>query len=386
MKKIKVLLIILSFELLFSSVLSAQATYSVKKINNNVYIITQIWSGNNNGNMGVVIGDKNVLIINTLMTKSAPSLLAEIRKITDKPIKYVINNDSDPYNYHANKFFSERGATIVSHENLKYSRAYTEILFTDQISIPIGDETVTAYHTQSHTFDHIDVYLKENNVLFMSDGFKGHWLTPEGPRGVNGFLEGIDKAVLLSDDETIVVPGNTSKNPEYFVNSKSDLIKMRKIHLDFTNQIKKLSKQGQSIEEIANDEVVNKIVENLEAYPKFKKYLPETIEGSLEVNSVRGLSLTKDELLAYTGVYELNDKQFIEIKLENGELTAREKGAFYFALTPLSKSKFDFKGHIGDDYLMFQFSPNGKIESLMPILEKDGWWSNFINEGVRIKK
>ena len=88
--------------LLWTTPLFAQAKYDVKKVNENVYILTQLWEGNANGNLGVVIGKDQVLLINTMMLNSAPLLEQEIRKITDFPITYVINSDSDPFNHHAN--------------------------------------------------------------------------------------------------------------------------------------------------------------------------------------------------------------------------------------------------------------------------------------------
>lgn len=262
----------------------AQAKYDVKKVNDHVYIFTELWDGLSNGNCGVLIGDKEVLIINSMMMGSAPDLEKGIRKITDLPIGFVINSDSDTYNHHANTYFADKGATIISHENIKYSEAYHQLLFKDEISISIGDEEVTAYHTPSHTLDHVDVYLENSNVLFMGDGFQPHWLTYTGPNGIEGVLSGIDRAIALSDDETIIVPGNTSKDPGFYFGNKDHLLRNREIYVKFHMRVGELFKKGFTIEEIALDKVVNEIVEKLEAYPKFKPYLKYVVEESVEVN------------------------------------------------------------------------------------------------------
>ena len=262
----------------------AQVKYDVKKVNDHVYIFTELWDANANGNCGVVIGDKEVVLTNSMMMGSAPDLEREIQKITDLPIGFVINSDSDTYNHHANTYFADKGATIISHENIKYSEAYHQLLFKDEISISIGDDEVTAYHTPSHTLDHIDVYLENSNVLFMGDGLQPHWLTYTGPNGIEGVLSGIDRAIALSDDETIIVPGNTSKDPGFYFGNKDHLLRNREIYVKFHMRVGELFKIGFTIEEIALDKVVNEIVEKLEAYPKFKPYLKYVVEESVEVN------------------------------------------------------------------------------------------------------
>tara|TARA_R110000765_G_scaffold222003_1_gene326090 strand:+ start:15940 stop:17136 length:1197 start_codon:yes stop_codon:yes gene_type:complete len=366
---------------LFAPQLVAQAKYDVKKVNKNVYILTELWQGNANGNLGVVIGKDQVLLINAMMLNSAPSLEQEIRKITDLPISYVINSDSDPYNHHANAYFADKGATIVSHYNMKYSQAYHDILFKDSISIPIGDEVVTAYHTPSHTLDHIDVHLEKSNVLFMSDGFKTNWLTYTGPNGLEGLVTGIDKAISLSDEHTIIVSGNTSKNPRFYFGAKDQLITNKKVYIEFAKRVAQLYKKGLPADEMSLDTKLNDIVKGLEAYPNFKPYLKYQIEELLEVDFSKSYKLTHTQLMTYVGLYKLTDTTLIEIIFEDGKLFARQEGAFYFELKPINKNTFDFKGSTSNDHLKFKISSSGEIVSVSPILEKNGWWSNVIAQG-----
>ncbi len=370
---------------LFTPQLVAQAKYDLKKVNENVYILTELWEGNANGNLGMVIGNDQVLLINSMMMSSASSLEKEIQKITDLPITYVINSDSDPYNHHANTFFADKGATIVSHYNMKYSTAYHGILFKDSISIPIGDEVVTAYHTPSHTLDHVDVYLEKSNVLFMSDGFKTNWLTYTGPNGLEGVMTGIDKAISLSDEHTIIVSGNTSKNPRFYFGSKDQLITNKKVYIEFAKRVGQLYENGLKAEEMSMDVELNAIVRDLEAYPNLGPYLKYQLEELLEVDFSQGYQLTNNELMAYVGVYNLPNAAPIEIVLEGEKLFARQEGAFYFELKPISKDTFDFKGSTSNDYLKFKRSSNGELLGLSPILESMGWWSKVITQGDYIK-
>ncbi|WP_196893596.1 MBL fold metallo-hydrolase [Aureivirga marina] len=384
--KSKTILIKLTLITLFTvQSLFSQVEYSIKKINKNVYVFTEIWDDSNNGNLGVIIGDDAVLLINSMMRSSAPFLEKEIQKITDKPIKYVINSDSDPFNHHANSYFSDKGATIISHENLQYSNAYCMVLFQENISISLGDEIITAYHTPAHTLDHLDVYLENSNVIFMSDGFKNHWLTPIGPNGFEGFLSGLDKAIAFADESTIIVSGNTSKNPEKFVNSKEDLLRIRKIHVNFTNRVKELNKKGFSPESIVKDEEIIRITKVLEAYPEFKKYLIDLVLEIIENEFANSQHLKFPDLSKYAGIYKTNNYRETEIVFEKGKLYAREKGAFLVELIPISKIKFQIKT-ARENFLSFQISKKGKVISFSPELIKNGWWERIIKSEKRTKK
>ncbi|CAM4092219.1 DUF3471 domain-containing protein [Pseudoalteromonas byunsanensis] len=384
----KRMLLVVTLALLATQPLFAknQPNYATSKLNDQVYVITQIWNGNNNGNAGVVIGPNGVMLIGSLMASSAPYLAQEIKKLTNKPIKFVINIDSDPYNHHANQYFAEQGATIIAHENMRYEKAYTELLFKQQISIAMGNETVTAYHSPTHQLNHIDVHLENSNVIFMSDGFKGHWLTPHGPNGLKGVLESFDKALELANDKTIIVTGNTSKNPTHYVRDKATLIKVKQLHIDFTERVGTLYQKGMTAEQIAQDDVINILLKNFSAYSTAKRWIPDEIAMLLESDFIQPYPLTHAQLMNYTGNYLLDDGTKVEVLLEGNRLFARSPGSFMFELTAQSKEVFDFKAVQGKNQIRFNFSQAGHIQSLTTELEDNGWWASRIKAGTHIKQ
>jgi glyoxylase-like metal-dependent hydrolase (beta-lactamase superfamily II) len=366
--------------------------YHIKKVNENVYIFTEIWKYNSNANSGIVIGDDGVLIINTLMLSSAKDLEIEIKKITDKPITYVMNSDSDVFNYHANKYFSDKGAKIISHENLKYATTFTDMLFSTSISFKFGGEIITVYHTKAHTLDHIDIHLKNSNIIFMGDGFKGYWLTYVGPGGTKGVVQGINKALEIADNNTIIVSGNTSKKEQNFLNDKTDLEKLKNIHLKFSKRVGQLHKLGKNIQEISEDDKIHEILKPLELYPKVKNNLTAFIAHIIEVDYTQEFKLKNHQLEDYVGTYTFNKKSTIKVTLKDNKLYASEKGNFIFELKAINESDFDFNGNTGfrgtsnrEDYLHFQFDKNGKVKSLTPKLKTGNWWINVITSGKYTK-
>jgi cyclase len=70
-------------------------------------------------NGGVFFGDNGVLVIDAKMDKeSVDQTIAEIKKITDKPIMYLVNTHSDGDHVNGNQYFPEE-VIIISHENCR---------------------------------------------------------------------------------------------------------------------------------------------------------------------------------------------------------------------------------------------------------------------------
>jgi glyoxylase-like metal-dependent hydrolase (beta-lactamase superfamily II) len=62
---------------------------------------------------GVIVGDRDVIVVDSLTNAAmAESLMAEIRRVTDKPIRYLINTHSHFDHVYTNHLFRE--ATVIS--------------------------------------------------------------------------------------------------------------------------------------------------------------------------------------------------------------------------------------------------------------------------------
>ncbi|MFZ0468009.1 MAG: MBL fold metallo-hydrolase [Thiogranum sp.] len=66
-------------------------------------------------NLGFVVGNDAVAVIDSGYGDSmADSMLAQIRRVTDRPVRYVINTNSQPHRILGNAVFRKQGATIVA--------------------------------------------------------------------------------------------------------------------------------------------------------------------------------------------------------------------------------------------------------------------------------
>ena len=63
--------------------------FTIKPIGKDIYAAI---SGRAGGNTGFIIGDNSVLVVDTFISQTpARDLLSEIRKVTNLPVKYVVN-------------------------------------------------------------------------------------------------------------------------------------------------------------------------------------------------------------------------------------------------------------------------------------------------------
>ncbi|HJT89015.1 MAG TPA: MBL fold metallo-hydrolase [Bryobacteraceae bacterium] len=78
------------------------------KVQGNVYLITGA-----GGNIAVQTGDQGVLVVDTGLTAMSGKVLAAIRKLSDKPIQYVINTHVHPDHTGGNDAIRMAGLTYV---------------------------------------------------------------------------------------------------------------------------------------------------------------------------------------------------------------------------------------------------------------------------------
>src|SRR5437667_6398510 len=94
--------------------------FTVKKIGVGVYAAISGDGSKAGSNAGFIVGSNGVTVVDTFVDLApAKELLAEIRKITNLPIRYVINTHYHLDHTGGNAVFAEAGATILAHHNLR---------------------------------------------------------------------------------------------------------------------------------------------------------------------------------------------------------------------------------------------------------------------------
>jgi cyclase len=187
MKK-KIEFVLMLALLLASNLIGRQRTQQpveLRKISDKLFEIV----GGRGAQGGAYIGDDGVLVIDAKMDKaSVDQVIEAIKRITDKPIKYLVNTHSDGDHVAGNCYFPE-SVTIVAHENCRkdfflpgrngaasqWTRPdlvpfVPSLTFSDKMSIHLGSKTVELwYFGVGHTTGDIVVYFPEEKTAFIGD-------------------------------------------------------------------------------------------------------------------------------------------------------------------------------------------------------------------------
>ena len=183
-------------------------------------------------NLGVIIGEDAVAAVDSGGSIiEAHALIAAIKKITDKPIRYVFNTHMHPDHVFGNAAFRDIGATIVGHKNLPAALAarnefYLQrfgalmgadamkgveivapsLLVEDQLALDLGGRKLNLRAWQpAHTDNDLTVLDTASGTLFAGDlVFLQHLPTIDG--SLLGWLRQMDELKAIGARQ--VVPGH----------------------------------------------------------------------------------------------------------------------------------------------------------------------------------
>jgi glyoxylase-like metal-dependent hydrolase (beta-lactamase superfamily II)/rhodanese-related sulfurtransferase len=189
-------------------------------------------SGHNN-NLGFVIGNDSVLVWNASSTYLlAKSFHEEIKKITDKPVKYVVLENSQGHAMLGSSYWKEQGAILVSQEIAKeeiieqgegilkrYQKTQKDKILGTKIVIPdetfkdkkvfdLGGRIVEAlYFGYAHEYSDICIWLPKEKIVFGGDlAFNQRLLPIFKITETKKWLEAWEKFAALGAQK--VVPGH----------------------------------------------------------------------------------------------------------------------------------------------------------------------------------
>jgi cyclase len=92
----------------------SQVEIQTQKLADKVYMMT-----GSGGNLGLSVGEDAVFLIDDQFAPLTPKIQAAIAKITDKPVKFVLNTHWHFDHTGGNENLGKGGALIIAHENVR---------------------------------------------------------------------------------------------------------------------------------------------------------------------------------------------------------------------------------------------------------------------------
>ena len=126
----------------------------------------------------ILIGDDGIIVTDPLTPEAASILNDELKKISDKPIKYVAYSHSHWDHVSGGQVFKDQGATFVAHqqclqnwlENPSKNVVKPDQVFANQYTIDVGNSALEMYYFgPSHDNCRVVFLTQPDRYIFIAD-------------------------------------------------------------------------------------------------------------------------------------------------------------------------------------------------------------------------
>ncbi len=227
------------------------------------------------GGVGLLVGDEYVVMIDDVMEHTVPALVTLAEELAGRPIDFVINTHAHGDHVGGNVYVSEKGAIVVSHDQLRTRMEGSEQLNTGPGALPVitfsdrmtfhvnGEEAVAIHVPDAHTDGDAIIHFRNANVIAAGDlSFRGlfPFIDLDSGGTVAGFMAGMQLLIDLGDENTKYLTGHGP------VATREGLEKDLAMLKDAEARVKALIDKGMSEEDIL---AANPLSEYAEEYNWF---------------------------------------------------------------------------------------------------------------------
>lgn len=269
MKKLPVLALALLFLLFCQHAVYADS--GLVKITDSVYSYADVKGAaaqNSFGaNAGIIIGKDYLVAVDSLMSaREARRFIKDIRKVSKKPVKFLINTHYHLDHSLGNSEFAKLGAVIISQENdqanmqkagggmLQFAKqsglsdkdlqgtklAYPTLTFKERLTLDLGNNKVEIlFLGPGHTSGSVLVYVPQEKVLFAGDLLFTAFHPFLGEANIEGWVKVLD--AIMAMDVAKIIPGHGP------VSSKKDVADLKSYLITFDQKAKELTAKSNDL-------------------------------------------------------------------------------------------------------------------------------------------
>ena len=250
-------------------------------------------------NVAVQLGPDGVVVVDTGSADRADQIVAEIRKLSNQPIRYVINTSADPDHVGGNDKVSAAGQSVIPTGGLNeigaaggrapiLAEEHVQARMTaptgEKSAFPFGswptvtysselEETqkdlyfngeavIVNYQPEAHTDGDSTVFFRRSDVLIVGDVFdqtRFPVIDLEKGGSLQGIIDSLNRIIQITvppvplvwqDGGTVVVPGHG------LISHEADVVDYRDMLTIIRDRIQDLIAKGQTLEQIRKTDPV----------------------------------------------------------------------------------------------------------------------------------
>ncbi len=222
-------------------------------------------------NIAVQVGDDGVLVVDTGSAGVTDRVIAEIRKLSKRDIRWVVNTTLDPDHVGGNEPMSLAGRTvngnpaaIIAHEKLPIRMIHLptpvpasarplNTFFGDYKDFFFNDDPVFVYHVPSHTDGDTFVHFRHSDVIVAGDTFQTTAypvIDVANGGSAQGFIDGLNRILDLAvpkhleEGGTLIVPGHGR------ICDEADVLEYHDMIVIVRDRIRDAIKKGMTLDQI----------------------------------------------------------------------------------------------------------------------------------------
>lgn len=216
-----------SLILLLAGGAAAAQDVSTIPVTDNIYMLQA-----KGGNVGVIVGADSILVIDSDYAEMSESLHAAVKKLSDKPMRFLVNTHWHGDHVGGNVHFGP-DTNIVAHENVRQRmstrqemKAFDRVVeptpeaglpvltYQQHVTLHTAEQTVEVRHFPTgHTDGDSIVFIRPANVVHMGDHYFANafpFVDLGSGGNVQGFLKNVEQVLTQTDANTRIIPGHGS--------------------------------------------------------------------------------------------------------------------------------------------------------------------------------
>ena len=218
-----------------------------------IYMLTGAEGKFGGGNMSVLVGDEQVVLIDDAMVPTAQPVLDAVMKLAGRVPDFVINTHIHGDHVGGNALMQEKGSYVVAHDNIRRRLAADSkdaggdgglpiITFSDSVTFHVNGQEVYVFHVHhAHTDGDGVIHFRDRNVIHAGDILFNNlfpFIDLDNGGSVEGFIAAQEKLIAMADDATVFIAGHGE------LASKADVERNLAVLVDGRKRVKALVDQG----------------------------------------------------------------------------------------------------------------------------------------------